>query len=88
MKEFKVGDWVIEKSNGELKQIKIGKSECLERKLALYERLCEPWEPKDGEWIICWMDDEIVYTIERFDSMAQYENIAPLEFVNTLKDKQ
>ena len=55
---FKVGDWVIEKSTNELKQVKIGKSENEESKLALYERLCILWQPQVGEW--CWFKKEFV----------------------------
>ena len=68
---MKVGDWVIEKSNKELKQIKIEKSECLERKLSLYERLCELWEPKEGEW--CWFYDIITDDKNKTPYLNQFQ---------------
>ena len=66
MSKFKVGDWVTEQ--GVLKQIPNPiKPEYLEHHLALYERRCEPWQPKEGEYIIA--TDGIKVYLVRFLGM-------------------
>jgi len=59
---FKVGDWVVEKSTNEVKQIKLGNNESEEAKLALYGRLCIRWLPKVNDW--CWYGFELVQVID------------------------
>lgn len=60
------------------------------------------WQPKEGEWCVVWNDNQISYRICRFvksvknkfrmltgeDTYTFYDNIAPLEFLQTLKDKK
>ena len=58
MNKFKIGDWVIEKTTKKLKQIPQCKTENTEATLAMYERLCELWTPKEGEW--CWFNMEFI----------------------------
>ena len=89
--KLKVGDWVIEASTGELKQVVCGPN----------ERVSNKWTPKKNEWCVFWYNDfygnRPFYTVTRYlnkederyfdvDGIA-FDNIAPLEFINTLKEK-
>ena len=55
------------------------------------------WEPKPNEWCVFWETDVTTYTVARFHSRSKrgayitvyghdFYNIAPLEFIQTLKD--
>jgi len=91
--EFKVGDWVREKSSGFIIQA--------------YENMIsknfELWKPKKDEWCVFWDYEEKlksgVLMVDLFKSKSTmgyisknvirpFKNIAPLEFIQTLKDKK
>ena len=50
----------------------------------------ELWQPQDGEYVACW-NAEGVYCVGKYtDGLIEgitWKNIAPLEFITTLKDK-
>jgi len=54
------------------------------------------WEPKDGEWCIFWDITDTSYVVGKYTKNKQndgimdreWDNIAPLEFVQTLRDKK
>lgn len=64
---FKVGDWVVEKSNGDIKQTTCMPQENWTTRSAMYERLCEPWKPQPGEW--CWF-----YGIQKHPILDQFHS--------------
>ena len=58
---------------------------------------CAVWQPKEDEWCVFWDNDFTRYEVGRFikskngvhyfdDGAINRENIAPIEFIQTLKD--
>ena len=88
--EFKVGEWVQDKISHSILQA------CKD----MIEKNFEKWEPKENEWCVFWHNDfngnRPFYTVGKFqkedgeyfdtDGIA-WDNIAPLAFIETLKDK-
>ena len=98
---FKIGDWVREKDSTKIKLVtKIGCAGDNAFELDnqgngqgfLIEnasRDFELWEPQEGEWCVFWEDDDgTSYFIEKLGKYNKHsEYIAPLEFIQTLKNK-
>lgn len=95
--EFKEGDWVyitLEQGTTSLRQFK----ECMNEWTNVYR--ITKWKPKDEELCVFWDNNDKTYTIGKYSETfikenkiyyicngIIYNNIAPLEFVETLKDK-
>ena len=94
---MEAGDWVIEQ--GVVKQVPL--DACINL-LALYGRLSKPWKPQKGELCVFWDDgvyiiDSYVWSktnnglkpkrFVAYISDRAYTNIAPLEFVQILKER-
>ena len=86
--KFEEGDWVKYKISGSVMQAYEG---------MIYTNF-ELWKPKKGEWCVFWNDDINDYFIAKhgdYCSMIEsviytefeFEHIAPLEFIQTLKNK-
>ncbi len=87
--KFKVGDWVVDKSSGLIIQA--------------YEDMrynyFELWEPEKGKLCVFWNNNINDYFIGRYGDYCsitensviytefEFEHIAPLEFIQTLKNK-
>ncbi len=87
--QLKVGDWCLDTRDNQLKQVVNPESSVV----CIYYKL---WTPKPNEWCVFWDTDVTTYTIARFHSSKHrayaidceygFCNIAPLEFIQTLKD--
>lgn len=94
--QFKVGDWVVERNKNIPFMIKPSDLELMVQKDCLSS--FKLWEPKPNEWCVFWETDVTTYTVARFhhhnkqhrayaiDCEYGFHNIAPLEFIQTLKD--
>ena len=98
--KFKIGDWVKIKQNGRLTQLK-SKEYCkpnaiydkISDNYFLIEDV-ELWKPKENELCVFWNNDNndeyIIRRIKNFNLIQdefciKWDNIAPLEFIETLK---
>jgi len=90
---FKVGDWVTyqsyPKSNGSITSIKDNKAVVKSLKhgscTEIYSDI-KLWKPQEGEWCVFW-ENSNTYHVERYQNYTlNIVNIAPLEFIQTLKD--
>ncbi len=92
---FKIGDW-IQHPDDYIFQFK--KEHINDIHLFTYEY--KLWKPKYNEWCVFWNNNKSNYTITHFDrkdkhiypyitkyGYGRYQNIAPLEFIQTLKEK-
>lgn len=88
--QLKVGDWCLDTRDNQLKQIVNPESPVV----CAYYKL---WQPQPNEWCVFWETDVTTYTVARFHSRSKrgayitvyghdFYNIAPLEFIQTLKD--
>ena len=83
--KFKVGDWVVLGN-----ETRIITEDTTEEYLCTYNRLWELWTPVEGEWcvfeVFSGIGKENVYDIRKYSKQYEnYKNIAPLEFIETLK---
>lgn len=87
--KFKVGDWCIDTRDNKLKQV-------LNPEAPVVCVYYELWQPQPNEWCVFWKS-KTAYTIAKFQSRLscgayvteyghEFYNIAPLEFIQTLKD--
>ena len=88
--QLKVGDWCLDTRDNQLKQVVNPESPVI----CAYYTL---WQPQPNEWCVFWETDVTAYTVARFHSRSkrgayvtnyghEFYNIAPLEFIQTLKD--
>lgn len=84
--EFKVGDWVVDKSSGFTIRAYEG----------MIKKNFKKWEPVKGKWCVFWDDDTyeeyIIGRCSKDNSRLPegynnpFDNIAPLDFIQTLKN--
>lgn len=91
----KVGDWVV--YDTEVSQIRdIDGDFIITDKSS--SRMYEPWQQAKGEWCVFWDNDFTHYEVGQYlhttngshyfdDGAINRDNIAPLEFIQTLKNK-
>lgn len=80
--KFKVGDWLI----FEGKEVFKATQDDVDEPVGCDVRL---WKPKEGEWCV-FSENHNMYFVEKFkgyNEPEEYDFIAPLEFIATLKDK-
>jgi len=80
-------------------QSSIDNAHCISEYGAESNRNITKWEPEEGEWCVFWDDDwmneeDESYILGRYENHTKpkgfdesYDNVAPLEFLQTLKDK-
>jgi len=89
MNEFKIGDWC---TNSLCKTFQLSQDFTNEFKWnnGTFNFSCptELWKPQEGEWCVFWDNGDDEYIVGRFEMMDMgYNNIAPLKFIATLRDK-
>jgi len=78
--KFKIGDWVTDTFKGTTFRFKEGVYEA-----EYVKEVLKLWEPKAGETVIARNNDNAIWKIIQNYSLDSWDEVKPLEFVQTLK---
>jgi len=97
--EYKIGDWVVIPESTQPSYI----TQFSDKIKEIYSDLLNDiklWTPRKDEWCVFWNDKHMHYTLGQYShiqhgndfikqgDLSYYNNIAPLEFVRTLRERE